>query len=83
MASKKFDKSTPEWQMFQDYWKICQQYAEPEQDSEYWSNLVKAADDFCRTYERKGEYVKILSEKLAITLCDTAQKYWNYKRINS
>ncbi len=50
MAGIKFLKGTDEWQLFMDYWNLCQKYWVPEADDRYWEGLVKAADEFYRKY---------------------------------
>lgn len=46
MASVKFEKGSREWIMFQDYWKLCQMFWEPEDDEGYWEQLKAAAIEF-------------------------------------
>ena len=50
MASKKFGKGSEEWQMFMDYWTLCQKYWEPEESDEWWDEVVREVDDFCKKY---------------------------------
>lgn len=54
MASVKFEKGSAEWQMFQDYYKICQKYWQPEQDETkaetYWLELGEDMNKFYNTY---------------------------------
>lgn len=47
---KKLDKSTKEFQMMQDFWRIWQEYYIPEDNDEYWNCLIKEADDFAKKY---------------------------------
>lgn len=53
---KKFGKGTEEWQMFTDFWKLCQSYWVPEDKDEYWEQLMKDADSFCKVYN--SEFAK-------------------------
>jgi hypothetical protein len=46
MASVKFDKGSEKWMMFMDFWKLCQKHWEPEDNDEYWDNLINDCDDF-------------------------------------
>lgn len=46
MAEVKFPKGTEEWQMFTDFWKLCQAFWIPEDTDEYWKRLHDAAKDF-------------------------------------
>lgn len=50
MAGVKFLKGAEEWQLFMDYWNLCQKYWEPEENDKYWEELVDAADKFYRKY---------------------------------
>ena len=40
LAEKRFGKGTEEWQMFKDFWDLCQKYYEPEEKSEDWNSLI-------------------------------------------
>lgn len=46
MASKKFGKGSPEWNMFQDYWKLCQEFWIPEDTDEYWEQFIDSGNNF-------------------------------------
>ena len=50
MAEKKFEKGSEEWQMFMDYWALCQKYWEPDDSDVYWENLIKDTDGFYKKY---------------------------------
>lgn len=43
---KKLDKSTKEFAMMQEFWRIWQEFFEPEDNEEYWDHLTKTANDF-------------------------------------
>lgn len=51
MASVKFVKGSPEWYMFQDYWKLCQKFWIPENNDKYWDDVVKESREFLQKYE--------------------------------
>lgn len=51
MAAKKFLKGSEEWMMFMDFWKLCQDYWEPEGNQEYWKNASESVMSFGRKYE--------------------------------
>ena len=51
MAAKKFLKGSEEWMMFMDFWKLCQDYWEPEESQEYWENASESIMSFGRKYE--------------------------------
>lgn len=59
MAGKKFAKGTEEWQMFQDYWNLCQSVWEVETPDEYWGGVVDSAEAFCQKY--KTQFAKSLA----------------------
>ena len=48
---KIFGKGSEEWQMFADYWKLCQELWEPENTDEYWENVIKMTDLFYKKYK--------------------------------
>lgn len=51
MAAKKFLKGSEEWMMFMDFWKLCQDFWEPEDNQEYWKNASESVMSFGRKYE--------------------------------
>ena len=55
---KRLDKTTIEFQMFADYWKIVQDFYEPEDDESYWSKLIKETNEFYNKY--KTDFAKAL-----------------------
>ena len=50
MAEVKFSKGSEEWQMFMDYWSLCQKYWEPEKSDEWWDEAMKEIDSFSKKY---------------------------------
>lgn len=50
MAGKKIVKGSEEWQMFQDFWKLCQDIWEPEDADEYWQYVISETDKFYQKY---------------------------------
>lgn len=50
MAGVKFGKGSDEWQMFMDYWALCQAYWEPEDSDSFWEEMTEAADKFYKKY---------------------------------
>lgn len=69
MASKRFEKGSEEWQMFTDFWKLCQKYWEPEQTDEYWECAVKEFDSFYKKY--RTPYAKHLAVGMLNALEET------------
>lgn len=51
MAEKKFLKGSEEWMMFMDFWKLCQNFWEPEESQEYWEKASESVLSFGRKYE--------------------------------
>ena len=49
---KKLDKTTKEFAMMQEFWKIWQEFFEPEDNEEYWDGLIKATSDFTKKFDR-------------------------------
>ena len=57
MAYKKFGKETKEFQMFQEFWTIFQNFGEVEDTEKYWKDLIDVTRKFSEKY---GEYGKKL-----------------------
>lgn len=51
MAAVKFGKGSNEWQMFVDFWNICQDYWEPEDTDEYWEKVIDRMNFFTNKYK--------------------------------
>lgn len=58
MAEQKFVKGTDEYDMFNDFWKLCQRFWIPENKPEYWQKLHDAAVSFGNTH---GTFAKTLA----------------------
>lgn len=71
MSSKKFDKGSAEWAMFQDFWKLTQAFYIPEENQEYWAKFIDASDEF---YEKHKAVP--LSKKLSLALADALEEEW-------
>ena len=50
MAEVKFSKGSEEWQMFMDYWALCQKYWEPEETDEWWEEALGKIDELSKKY---------------------------------
>ena len=57
MAYKKFTKETKEFQMFQEFWTIFQNFGQVENTEEYWNDFINNARKFAEKY---GDYGKQL-----------------------
>ena len=51
MASVKFQKGSKEWNMFRDYWNLCQKFWIPEDSEDYWNLVLKESIEFKKKYE--------------------------------
>lgn len=69
MAEVKFEKGSIEWQMFQDYYKICQKRWLPEKTETYWNEL---RDDVCRFSTSYGQVE--LAKHLMVALFDAMEE---------
>lgn len=68
MANVKFEKGSEEWQMFTDFWTLCQKYWEIEDNDGFWEQSINAEDDLCKKYKGKNGF---FARKLANALSDT------------
>ena len=68
MAEKKFEKGSEEWQMFMDYWALCQKYWNPDETDSYWESLIKDTDGFYKKYNTD------FSKSLALSLVNEAER---------
>lgn len=50
MLKKKLDKTTKEFEMFQEYWKIIQDFYIPEETYEYWEEINRTLNEFSRRH---------------------------------
>lgn len=71
MASKKFEEGSEEWKMFREYWFLCQKFWEPEDNDEYWDQVVEATNEFHEKYKAKNDVFAI---KIAIAFVDTIEE---------
>ena len=50
---KQLVKADAEWNMFADYYKIYQEFYEPEDNDKYWEMLIAEASIFCKKYNTR------------------------------
>lgn len=55
-------KGSEEWEMFQDYWKLCKEVWLPEENDEYWKMVADQAEEFHKKYKTS------FSKDLAVAL---------------
>lgn len=68
MAGMRFEKNSKEWQMFTDFWSLCQKFWVAENSDEYWNNFICAANQFCDKH--KGSF----PQKLAMAILETKEE---------
>ena len=70
MPNTKFEKNSQEWNMFKDYYRLCEQYWQIEQgNDEYWENFVKDIEDFHKKYESIS-----LSKRIVLALVEDLEE---------
>lgn len=74
MASKKFERGSIEWQMFTDYWSLCQKYWETEDNNNYWEMVVAETNAFYKKYKTR------FAKKLVLALAEELTEKWKDKR---
>jgi len=50
MAGKKHEKNSSEWKMIYELWIFFQKYWTPEDNDQYWEQLIDEADNFCKKF---------------------------------
>ena len=62
MASVKFSKDSPEWQMFTEYWSLVQKYYVPEDTESYWESVIDDLNGFI--FNNSGRFARELAKAL-------------------
>lgn len=70
---KQLTKADAEFQMFTDYYKIYQDFYEPEDDDNYWQGLIRAVDTFYKKYNTK------FAKDLAIAYLNSREELYKLK----
>ena len=70
---KKLEKQNTEWQMFNDYYKIYQDFYEPEESDKYWEALMSASCEFANKY--KTEFAR----DIIIAYMESRNRIFNLK----
>ena len=79
---KSFGKDTNEFKFFMDYWKLIQEYAEPEPDDKFWESATR---DFTKLYEKYQKQI-FFAKQLCVGYLDALsdrRKGMNEKRIQN
>ena len=74
MAAQKFEKGASEWQMFTDYWKMCQELWIPEDQDEYWEKVIDLSDKFYKKYQNP------FARSLTIAIVEELDRKWKERR---
>lgn len=65
MASRKFEKGSESWKLFQDYWKFIQDYGQPEGDNtSYWDDMISAGASLAKKYGEKEYYIRLINDHI-------------------
>lgn len=70
---KQLTKVDEEFQMFADYYKMYQDFYVPEDNDNYWQELIRAVDKFCKKYKSK------LAKDLAIAYINSREDIYKLK----
>ena len=70
---KQLTKADAEFQMFTDYYKIYQDFYEPEDNDEYWDALIHAVDEFYKKYNTK------FAKDLALAYLNSREELYKLK----
>lgn len=74
MAEKVIKQGSPEHQTFVDFWALYKKYGVPEDNEEYWQELVTASEQF---YVDHGS--TLLAKRLAQVLGDVVEEDFKKK----
>ena len=70
---KQLTKADAEFQMFTDYYKIYQDFYEPEDNDAYWESLIRAVDTFYKKYNTK------FAKDLALAYLNSREELYKLK----
>ena len=70
---KQLTKVDEEFQMFADYYKMYQDFYVPEDNDNYWQELIRAVDEFYKKYKTK------LAKDLAIAYINSREDIYKLK----
>lgn len=66
MASKKIVSGSEEFMMFNEFWNLYQKYYEPENNNEYWDDLIADVNEFFGKYQ---EFPMAIEMALGLICC--------------
>lgn len=70
MASKKIASGSEEFMMFNEFWKLYQKYYEPEDNDQYWDDLISDINEFHAKYQ---EFPMSIEMALGLICCFEAK----------
>lgn len=50
MAKVRFEKGSMAWRMFTDFYRLCQEYWEPEDTDQWWEEAAEKTGQFAEAY---------------------------------
>ena len=74
MAQAKFQKGSDEWLMFTEFWQLCQNYWNIEDNDKYWWEMSKEADKFFAKYKHIP-----LAKEIALAFLKAQETKYKYK----
>lgn len=74
MASKKFEKGSEEWQFFQDFWRLRQQYYEADNGDDWFEELMHTGEIIIEKYHNT-EFAKF-AQNLVFSHFEDVEMRW-------
>ena len=71
MRGTKFSKDSVEFKMFNDFWKILQDFYNPDSTDEFWEDFIKAQGEFVEKY---NNLLGRMLSNLLVTYLEKKQK---------
>ena len=78
MATKKFEKGSEEWQLFNDYYKFRQQFYEADNNEEWFQGMVNAGDELISKYANTS--IAKYAQSLVLSHLEDVELRWMNKR---
>ena len=73
MAKVKFEKGSYYWRLFMDFWKLCQEYWEPDDTEAWWDEVDAATRKFVAVYDNRA-FPRMLAQALIAHLEEQKKK---------
>ena len=78
MASKQLPRGTPEFEMFGDFYKMYQEFFDPEEADEYWDGFIQRSGELIEKHKSVP-----LIRNLITALCDYQERILKERRENN